>query len=183
MHVPPEARGFVLFASDRPWIRLNRRQIDLSEALNESGLGTLLFDLVDAGDDVEGNLEGLVERLLGASGWISERWGVAGLPLGYVSSGLGSAAALVAAAALGPELSAVAVRGGRPDLAGAALGKVQAATLFAFSGDDPIEAEAAISAAGRVRGPQRIRNYPSHEGSDGSWAATPAICSWMRWHL
>jgi len=183
MHVPPQARGFVLFASDQAWMRMNRRQVDLSEALNESGLGTLLFDLVDPGDDVDGDLEILVERLLGASEWISERWGVEGLPLGYVGSGLGSAAALVAAAALGPELRAVAIRGGRPDLAGAGLAKVEAATFFAFAGDDPVEAEAAITAAARVRGPQRIRNYPSQEGPAGRWGATPAICTWMDWHL
>ncbi len=183
LHVPPQASGFVLFASDQPSMRLNRRQIDLSEALNESGLGTLLFDLVDPGDGLDGKLEVLAERLLGASEWVSERWGVAGLPLGYVSSGLGSAAALVAAAELGPELRAVAIRGGRPDLAGPRLGKVEAATFFAFAGDNPVEAEAAISAASRVRGPQRLRNYPSQEGPNGSWGATPAICSWLQWHL
>jgi len=53
------------------------------------------------------------------------------LPLGYVGSGLGSAAALIAAARLGRQVSAIALLGGRPDLAGpAVLAAVKASTLL-----------------------------------------------------
>lgn len=103
LYLPPQPRGLVLFASNRDLMRLDRRQVDLGEALNRRGIGTLLFDLVETTDDVEteNDLEVLTERLLGASEWSSEQWGVGGLPLGYVGSGLGSAAALIAAVALG----------------------------------------------------------------------------------
>ncbi|MGN6258887.1 MAG: hypothetical protein ACTHN3_14255 [Solirubrobacterales bacterium] len=184
IHVPPRARGFVLFATDRNLMRLDRRQVNLSHALYNGGLGTLNFDLVDAADDAEDerNLEILTERLLGATEWSLRQWGVEGLPLGFVGSGLGSAAALVGAAAL-PQVGAVAIRGGRPDLAGDGLAKVSAATLFLFSGEDPAGAEAAIAAAARIRGPQRIQNLSTHFRADGSWRATRPICRWMAWHL
>jgi putative phosphoribosyl transferase len=185
IHLPSDPSGFVLFASNRDLMRLDLRQLDLSRSLNSRGLGTLVFDLVDASDDaeVEGDLEVLSERLLEAVEWSRRQWGVDGLPLGLVGSGLASAAALVVAAALGPELSAVALRGGRPDLAGDGLGKVRVATLFIFGGDDPTEAEAAIAAAARVRGPQRILNLPSQLDRDGRWGGTAAICQWLDWHL
>jgi putative phosphoribosyl transferase len=185
IYLPPHPRGFVLFASSRDLMRLDLRQLDLSRSLNSRGLGTLVFDLVDASDDTnaETDLEVLSGRLLEAVEWSRRQWGVDGLPLGFVGSGLGSAAALVAAAALGPELSGVAIRGGRPDLAGDALAKVRAATLFIFAGDAPTEAESAITAAARLRGPQRILNLPSQLGRDGRWAATDAIGQWLQWHL
>src|SRR5439155_24409439 len=53
-----------------------------------------------------------------------------GLRIGYFGSSTGAAAALVAAAQLGQKVEAVVSRGGRPDLAGPALGEVKAATLF-----------------------------------------------------
>jgi putative phosphoribosyl transferase len=185
LHLPPDPRGFVVFASSRDLMRLDNRQLDLSKSLNRRGLGTLLFDLVDASDgaEVEGDLEILSERLLEATEWSYRQRGVAELPLGFVGSGLGSAAAFVAAAALGSQVAAVATHGGRPDLARDGLAKVRAATLFLFAGDDPIEGEAAIAAASRVRGPQRIRNLSPRAEANGSWAATGAICRWMEWYL
>jgi hypothetical protein len=47
-------------------MRIDRRQVDLSEALNDRGLGTLLFDLVDEADsaEVEGNVGSLAARLI-----------------------------------------------------------------------------------------------------------------------
>ena len=185
IRMPPRPRGFVLFASNRELMRLDRRQIGLGEALNDRGLGILLFDLVETTDDaeIEWDLEILTERLLGATNWSLGQKGVGDVPIGFVGSGLGSAAALVVAAALGPPVCAVAVNGGRPDLASDGLAKVEAATLLVFASDDPVEAEAAIAAAAKLRGPQRIRNVPTHTRPGGSWQATSAICRWMEWHL
>ena len=166
-------------------MRIDHRQIGLSEALNEHGLGTLLFDLVETTEEADAarDLEILTERLLAATEWGGRQWGVEGLPVGFLGSGLGSAAALVAAAALGPAVCAVTCRGGRPDLAGAGLPRVQAPTLLLFSGDDPVEAEAAIAAAGQLRCAQRLRNMGTGAGPDGSWPAVLPICHWMEWHL
>jgi putative phosphoribosyl transferase len=185
MHLPPDPRGFVLFASSRDLMRLDRRQLDLSEALNHRGLGTLLFDLVQTTDpaDVGGDLEVLTERLLAATEWSGEQWGVEELPIGYVGSGLGSAAALVAAAALGPKIWALSIHGGRPDLAGDGLGKVQAPTLLLVDPADPLEVQAVGAAAARLRAPHRIRRRKSVAAGPGVWQSAPAICHWMEWYL
>jgi len=58
------------------------------------------------------------------------------LPGSYFGSSTGGGAALVAAAELQNEVGAVVSRGGRPDLAGAALPQVKAPTLLIVGGDD-----------------------------------------------
>jgi hypothetical protein len=185
LYLPPRPRGFVLFASNRDLLRLDRRQVDLGRALNGRGFGTLLFDLVETTDDAEteNDLETLTDRLIGASEWSLGQWGVDDLPLGYVGSGLGSAAALIAAVALGPKVRAIATHGGRPDLAAEGLAKVTTPTLLLITSDDVVEAEAAVSAAHHLRSPHQIRSANSHRPSNGSWEATSLICDWMEWHM
>jgi pimeloyl-ACP methyl ester carboxylesterase len=56
--------------------------------------------------------------------------GTKALPIGLFGASTGAAAALVAAAELGRDVAAVVSRGGRPDLAGAALERVTAPTLL-----------------------------------------------------
>ena len=58
------------------------------------------------------------------------------LPIGYFGASTGAAAALVAATERPDVVSAVVSRGGRPDLAGAALMHVRAPTLLIVGGDD-----------------------------------------------
>jgi len=60
------------------------------------------------------------------------------LPIGYFGASTGSAAAIIAAARLGRQITAVVSRGGRPDLAGpVALAAVTAPTLLIAGGADP----------------------------------------------
>lgn len=185
LSLPPEPKGFVIFASSRDLMRIDRRQIGLSEALNRRGLGTLLFDLVETTDsaEVERNVGILAGRLLGATGWSRRQWGVSGLPLGYIGSDLGSAAALSAASALVPQVRAIASHGGRPDLAGRVMGRVQTPTLLLADAEEPIEVEAARAAAAYLSGPHRIHQVRNGAHQTANWTATPAICRWMEWHL
>ena len=62
----------------------------------------------------------------------------ASLEIGYFGASTGAAAALQAAATLGPSIGAVVSRGGRPDLAMPALGSVQSPTLLIVGGLDDI---------------------------------------------
>lgn len=185
LYLPPDPTGFVIFASSRNLMRIDRRQVDLSEALNNRGLGTLLFDLVDAADsaEVEGDVGILAGRLIGATGWSRKQWGISGLPLGYVASGLGSAAALSAAAALIPKIGAIASHGGRPDLAGEKIAGVQTPTLLLADADEPAEVEAARAAAAYLPGPHRVHLVQQGPNQNGRWAGAPSICRWMEWHL
>jgi putative phosphoribosyl transferase len=185
LYLPPDPKGFVIFASSRDLMRIDRRQVDLSEALNRRGLGTLLFDLVDASDsaEVEGDVGLLAGRLIGATGWSRRQWGVSGLPLGYVGSGLGSAAALSAAAALIPQVRAIASHSGRPDLAGEAIAGVRTPTLLLADAEEPVEAEAARTAAAYLSAPHRIHWVWHRADEPGKSAAAASICRWMEWHL
>jgi pimeloyl-ACP methyl ester carboxylesterase len=58
------------------------------------------------------------------------------LRLGYFGASTGAAAALVAAAERPKVVGAVVSRGGRPDLAGPTLARVQAPTLLIIGGND-----------------------------------------------
>jgi dienelactone hydrolase len=112
--------------------------------LNEAGLATVLVDLLspeeEAVDRQTGhlrfNIELLAKRLLGAAEWLKTLPQTRQLAIGYFGASTGGAAALVAAAER-PELArAVVSRGGRPDLAGEALPRVQAPTLLIVGGND-----------------------------------------------
>lgn len=185
LDVPAAARGLVLFASNRDLGRIDPRQGSLARELNRRGLGTLLFDLVEDTDDarVSSEVDVLTARLLGATAWSKEQWGVEDLPIGYVGSGLGSAAALSAAAELGCEIRAVASHSGRPDLAIADLGDVCAPTLLVVDADDSSRVAANEIAASQLRCPHRLRRAINRDGQGGTWAAAPAVCRWMEWHL
>ena len=111
--------------------------------MREDGLATLLFDLLTAGEeriDVEtGSLRFdiplLTRRLIAATQWVQAQGQLLHLPIGYFGASTGAAAALSAAARL-PSVGAVVSRGGRPDLAGAALAEVRSPTLLVVGGDD-----------------------------------------------
>src|SRR5205823_7956550 len=80
---------------------------------------------------------GLVaERLLHATDWVQTQPDIQGLRVGYFGASTGGGAALVAAAERPEAVRAVVSRGGRPDLAGAALGRVRAPTLLVVGGRD-----------------------------------------------
>ena len=60
------------------------------------------------------------------------------LAIGYFGASTGAAAALIAAAELPHQIAAVVSRGGRPDLAGEALSRVQAAVMLIVGGEDDV---------------------------------------------
>jgi putative phosphoribosyl transferase len=78
----------------------------------------------------------LASRLCGITGWLRTQRATEQLPLGYFGASTGAAAALIAAAALPDDIAALVSRGGRPDLARAALPRVQAPTLLIVGGED-----------------------------------------------
>jgi len=82
------------------------------------------------------NIRLLSKRLAGATTWVLRQPELRGLSVGYFGASTGAAAALVAAAQLPGKVAAVVSRGGRPDLAGDALGSVVAPTLLIVGGHD-----------------------------------------------
>ncbi|HOQ98112.1 MAG TPA: dienelactone hydrolase family protein [Anaerolineae bacterium] len=132
--VPAGASGTVLFAHGAGSSRLSPRNRYVAQVLQDGGLGTLLFDLLteeEAEDRAKVfDTDLLAQRLMAATDWLQEQELPEGMRLGYFGASTGAAAALQAAAALGPAIGAVVSRGGRPDLAEPYLSRVVAPTLL-----------------------------------------------------
>jgi putative phosphoribosyl transferase len=138
--LPSAAKGIVLFAHGSGSGRFSPRNNFVAKALRESGLATLLFDLLTVEEERDRrnvfDIELLARRLLTATAWLRQHPETAGLAIGYFGASTGAAAALVAAAARDNPVAAIVSRGGRPDLAGPALTAVAAPTLLIVGGDD-----------------------------------------------
>jgi pimeloyl-ACP methyl ester carboxylesterase len=138
--LPPDAKGIVLFAHGSGSGRLSPRNNFVAQGLQDSGLATLLFDLltVEEARDRRNvfDIELLAQRLLVATAWARGYVETGELPIGYFGASTGAAAALVAEAAHEGRVAAIVSRGGRPDLAGRALSAVEAPTLAIVGSDD-----------------------------------------------
>jgi putative phosphoribosyl transferase len=147
--IPENAMALVLFAHGSGSSRHSPRNQFVARTLNRAGLGTLLFDLLTPEEEAldiytrehRFNIGLLAERLVHATKWARQQEETGDQRIGYFGSSTGGAAALVAAAELPPDVGAVVSRGGRPDLAGDALPKVQGPTLLIVGSNDDIVIE------------------------------------------
>lgn len=132
--LPSPCRAVIIFAHGSGSSRNSPRNRQVASALQQAGFGTLLFDLLvesEAGDrDLVFDIELLAERLILATTWLRQRMERVTPRIGYFGASTGAAAALVAAAQPDCPVGAIVSRGGRPDLAGAALPRVVAPTLL-----------------------------------------------------
>lgn len=138
--VAGNARALVILAHGSGSSRRSPRNRFVAESLHGRRLGTLLFDLLsdaEASDHAKVfDIALLAQRLLQAMAWVRQRADLTGLRVGLFGASTGAAAALVAAAERPHDVAAVVSRGGRPDLAGAALAQVRAPTLLLVGGSD-----------------------------------------------
>lgn len=166
--VPAEARGLVIFAHGSGSGRFSPRNRSVAERLNEAELGTLLLDLLTqeegAYDEVTGRLrfdiDLLAVRVQAAIDWARADPWTRALDVGLFGASTGAAAALIAAAERPSDVHAVVSRGGRPDLAGGALPRVQAPTLLIVGAHDEEVLELNRDAAERLRCEQELRVVP-----------------------
>ena len=142
--VPSGATGIILFAHGSGSSRFSSRNRYVASTLREGNLGTLLIDLLTPQEETRDNVTGelrfdigmLADRLIGTVEWLRALPELRGKKIGLFGASTGGGAALVAAAAKPKLIQAVVSRGGRPDLAGAALPRVEAPTLLIVGGDD-----------------------------------------------
>jgi putative phosphoribosyl transferase len=142
--VPKDARGIVLFAHGSGSGRLSSRNNLVARALQDAKLATLLIDLltedeerIDAGTgQLRFDIGFLAKRLEAGTQWLAESLETRSFEIGYFGASTGAAAALVAAAEMPDHVHAVVSRGGRPDLAGEHLSKVEAPTLLIVGSRD-----------------------------------------------
>jgi len=146
LSIPTGAIGAIVFAHGSGSSRRSPRNRFVADLLNESGLATLLMDLLTDDEQqvdlqtahLRFNIPLLAGRLVDVTEWLPQHADVAGLKIGHFGASTGAGAALVAAAQLPALVKAVVSRGGRPDLAGSALERVKASTLLIVGGADPV---------------------------------------------
>jgi putative phosphoribosyl transferase len=164
LRLPVSASALVVFAHGSGSSRFSPRNMTVAHALNEHGIATLLFDLLTPDEERDRanvfDIPLLAGRLVDVVQWIGADSELAPLPLGLFGASTGAAAALVAAARLGSRIGAVVSRGGRPDLAGAALESVIAPTLLIVGGLDDVVIELNEQAYARLTAPKAIEIVP-----------------------
>jgi putative phosphoribosyl transferase len=162
--IPGGAPGVVVFAHGSGSSRHSPRNTFVAEVLQRAGLGTLLMDLLTPAEDVSSearfDIPLLADRLTAATQWLRTQPPTKDLGLGYFGASTGAAAALQAAAALGPVVRAIVSRGGRPDLAWAALARVQAPTLLIVGGRDEVVIELNQRAYARLHAAKQLVIIP-----------------------
>lgn len=144
--VPAAAKGVVLFAHGSGSSRFSSRNRYVARVLRDAGLATLLLDLLNPAEErvdeitreLRFDIPLLARRLVGAIDWLAEEEDTARLPIGMFGASTGGGAALVAAAERPDRVAAVVSRGGRPDLAAEALGRVRAPTLLIVGQRDEV---------------------------------------------
>jgi putative phosphoribosyl transferase len=143
--LPDDARGVVVFAHGSGSGRFSPRNRAVAAVLARAGLATLLMDLLTEQEEavdlrtrqLRFDIGLLGRRVVTTIDWLASEPSTSDLPVGCFGASTGAAAALIAAAERPARVGAVVSRGGRPDLAGDALRRVQAPTLLIVGGNDP----------------------------------------------
>jgi dienelactone hydrolase len=158
----------VLFAHGSGSSRHSPRNQFVAHTLNDAGLATLLFDLLTPEEELidtrtaelRFDIGLLAARLVHVTKWAKKQQQTRDSQIGYFGSSTGGGAALVAAAELPDDAGAVVSRGGRPDLAGETLPKVQAPTLLIVGGEDHVVIELNEKARAQMRCEVKIDLIP-----------------------
>ncbi|HEY8535963.1 MAG TPA: dienelactone hydrolase family protein [Vicinamibacterales bacterium] len=147
LRMPENARGIVIFAHGSGSSRFSTRNRRVAEYLGQQRFATLLLDLLTPDEEAidvrtagfRFDIGRLGPRVSAAADWSASRADLEALPIGLFGASTGAAAALIAAAERPHLVRAVVSRGGRPDLAGDALSRVEAPTLLIVGElDDPV---------------------------------------------
>ncbi len=144
LEVPAAPRGVVLFVHGSGSSRHSPRNRAVAEGLRQQGWGTLLIDLLTEEEDRKDEESGqhrfdiglLAERTVAAVDWLGKHPATGSSPVHLFGASTGAAAALVAAADRPDRVVSVVSRGGRPDLAGEALGRIRMPVLLLVGGLD-----------------------------------------------
>ncbi|HYP38805.1 MAG TPA: phosphoribosyltransferase family protein [Chloroflexia bacterium] len=144
LSLPDDPQGVVLFAHGSGSSRHSPRNRYVASVLNAAGFATLLIDLLTPKEEAEDistrhlrfDISLLAGRLVAVTDWLAMHPDLGRLPIGLFGASTGGGAALVAASERPEAIYAVVSRGGRPDLAGAALTDVHAPTLLIVGGED-----------------------------------------------
>jgi putative phosphoribosyl transferase len=165
---PEQAQGLVLFVHGSGSSRHSPRNRFVARELQRADLATVLADLLTPEEEqldahtgvLRFDIGLLSERVTALTDWLAEYEPTSGLGVGLFGASTGAAAALVCAAARPAVVQAVVSRGGRPDLAGAALRQVRQPTLLIVGGRDPVVLQLNRTAMEELPGPTHLEIVP-----------------------
>lgn len=195
LFIPAGCSSLVLFAHGSGSSRLSPRNRYVAEVIRQHTIGTLLFDLLTEEEEavdartrhLRFDISLLARRLADATRWIADQDDLRDLRPGYFGASTGAAAALLAAAEMPDRIGAVVSRGGRPDLAGAALPLVRAPTLLIVGGADEEVITLNRAALEQLRCSKEMRIVPgaTHLFEEpGALESVAGIAAdWFRRHL
>jgi dienelactone hydrolase len=189
--IPADARGVVVFAHGSGSSRHSPRNNFVAQVLQRTGMGTLLMDLLTRQEDKDYqnrfDIDLLTSRLERATEWVMKQPRSKSLDIGYFGASTGAAAALYAAATFGPSIGAVVSRGGRPDLAMAALHRVQSPTLLIVGGLDDVVIELNQEAYRKLTAEKKLAIVPGathlFEEPGTLQEAARLAADWFKQHL
>jgi dienelactone hydrolase len=144
LRCPDGPLGLVIFAHGSGSSRFSSRNRAVADYLEDRRFATLMLDLLTREEEAVDvhtaeyrfDIGRLGERVVIATDWATQREDVGPLPIGYFGASTGAAAAVIGAAERPGIVQAVVSRGGRPDLAGDVLSRVEAPTMLIVGSDD-----------------------------------------------
>jgi len=165
---PPQCRALILVAHASGSGRFITRNRAVAARLQQNGMATLLMDLLTPAEAAEDGTKGalgcaiplLGQRLAACIDWASSQPELQGLPLGLFGSSTGAAAAITAAVLRPRSVGAAVSRGGRPDLAPAALPLLRCPLLLIVGERDREVLRCNQRAALALRAPHRLVPIP-----------------------
>jgi dienelactone hydrolase len=193
--VPVSPSGLVIFAHGSGSGRHSPRNQLVARTLQERRLATLLADLLTMSEEREDrytrrwrfDIPLLGRRVNALIDWARADTRLASLAIGVFGASTGAAAALISAADRPTLVRAVVSRGGRPDLAGAALPLVEAPTLLLVGGLDEPVIELNREAMAKMTCPVRLEIVPGathlFEEPGTLEQAAGRAADWFAFHL
>lgn len=168
LQVPEESNTLVIFAYDCGRSRNHPRALHVARVMRSRGLGTLLCDLLTEEEEAEDEVAHihnhdaalLAKRLIAVTKWAVKNPGTKHLRMTYFGVSAGGGAALIAAAKMHKNVSAVVSRGGRLDLAAKSLPHVICPTLLIVGADDTVGLELNREALVNLAGRKEIKVIP-----------------------
>ncbi|WP_166263615.1 dienelactone hydrolase family protein [Marinobacter caseinilyticus] len=166
--LPAHASSLVVFVHGSGSSRFSSRNRQVASYLNSLGLATLLFDLLTERENETDrytrqfrfDIPLLGRRIQDTVDWLAQEPDFASMRIGLFGASTGAAAALICAARRPKAIRAVVSRGGRPDLAGDDLDRVEAPTLLLVGGDDGTVIRLNEQAAKRLNCPHELSIIP-----------------------
>jgi dienelactone hydrolase len=168
LSLPADAAGLVLFAHGSGSSRHSPRNRMVADSLQRARLATLMLDLLTDNEErvdvitaeFRFDIPLLANRVRAAVDWARASQPTSLLSIGLFGASTGAAAALIAAADRPQIVRAVVSRGGRPDLADAALDRVVAPTLLIVGGRDDVVVQLNREAYARLRSEKHLDLVP-----------------------